>query len=707
MLLRLPGILAFACCMSTTAYAVPVEIRFTVSNGAPVADGSVLTLKRRQAAGTTGGQTYEITNGAVRADLTPDRWSWRITPGVYVQPAGSVIVPEAGGRLTIELERAAVMSGSLAPTDGAEREFHLVALASGKPHPCDVAERDFTCLVPLGHRDVTVLTSGWPPLPLGELKITAEGVQLGELELPRRAAVTGEIDAPDGVPLRLVPAVRAGDADQRSRVAEASEGRYRFDGVSSGRYRIEVPRETGPPLLSDVIQVPETGTLEVRVPITIPGAGSLSLQLVPAADPRGEGWRVDLLPVGEGLRSPDAEIRLPAADPAGRLELEDLPEGRYIARVTFRDSGAAIASKVITVDRDRTTIEQLTLAPIHLKGRVTIGGAPPAAGMLEIMPLEAEMNLDPEGRFETWLPREGEYWLAAVIAGAAGSRRVDVRSADGGVARLDVNLALRQISGRVVDWTSAPSRAVVTARWETDVVDVSTREDGTFSLRVPADERVTIRAARRGSEGADSAAASRDLIVSTFEETPHVKLDLRPLRPLTVSLSRAGKGVRLEYIDGGYSVDLWQAFDSELEIRVPDRAQEPVLVVLPPSPESALQAWRVPDHVSRHTIDLATGSGTLVLEIGGALTEAEIPSFSVYWDGAPVPLRALRAWAKHFERGWPEAGRLVIPTVAPGELRVCAIERDDQRRESEGTCVSERLFEGELLKLAVPAVEEE
>src|SRR5687768_2556643 len=114
------------------------------------------------------------------------------------------------------------------------------------------------------------------------------GVSATPDAIPQKATVEGQARAEEGgapVQFALMRLVRADSSplppDSPAQGMTNADGRYRFDGVAPGRYRVQLLRIGFRPLLSDPVQVAagETVRLDLRVasqplilpPVTVTG----------------------------------------------------------------------------------------------------------------------------------------------------------------------------------------------------------------------------------------------------------------------------------------------------------------------------------------------------------------------------------------------------------------------------------------------------
>lgn len=188
-------------------------------------------------------------------------------------------------------------------------------------------------------------------LPLGGYEVR---VDLGDLDCPKRQVLLALPDSAEialrlvahpagtiegwiydafGVPAAAVPVVleAAAGGARRSAATEAN-GRYRFDGVRGGNYKLFVGDPQGP-------LVPARELVFVRPRLTVPEIelpplGELALSIVDEHDAPVQGARVS----GRGENGGAVSA---LSDPSGRATARFLPAGQYTLYAEHPDRGHA------------------------------------------------------------------------------------------------------------------------------------------------------------------------------------------------------------------------------------------------------------------------------------------------------------------------------------------------------------------------------
>lgn len=704
MLVRLILVLCvFAFTASSTIEAaepVVVTFRVLVEHGDSIEDGSMLELSG------PGGvvERVPLSAGAATVSLNPGPWNWKIDDPRIVSSPNPLLIDASDRVIELRVQRLAPVTLTLAENGAAESRVSL-ATADRTVIPCTGDANGFTCMAPIGEQTLELRVQGWKAVPLGTHAVPRSGYALGELHLPSRGSIAGVIESGEEVELRLLRDRDVRNDSERSIATTRADdqGRFAFDELPPGEYWIdgetasEASARWGPFEVGDDAVVLEE-------PFVLEPAGRIDLQIVPPLDPLGEAWRVSLVPMSDDVRLRAEEIELEAPDDLGRVESGPIAPGRYIVRIVFDDSGGTFGRRVVSVAPETIAIEQLLLEPVHVRARVMIDEEPAPAGMAEILPLEAEVNIEDDGTFETFLPQEGMYTFDLVTAGRNVIRRMRVDRGSGGDARIEIDATTVELSGQVFAADGEPADANVIARWSGYEEVARTLDEGRFRFDVPRNAgRVELRAFSVGArDGGPALASASPRLAFRIGDSPILgrTLEMVPLQRLEVTVPDEMQPVAIYF----GSDDLWQhdyAGRYEAVLELPADIETLTLCALP-FERGGLQCTSHRASARGVTLHPAHAFGELVLEAGGALVPSEIPPYTLYWNDTAIPSEVIASWASLSGIENPIAGRVILPRVATGDVRVCAMEITDDGEE-EADCVSGVIRPGDQTTLAVPS----
>jgi len=325
-------------------------------------------------------------------------------------------------------------------------------------------------LVP-GRWSLTASGAGHTPSDELEFHVPHDGPPL-VVTLPRAATLTGTVVDPNGRP--VAGAEVTAELTEEWRHAETGDdGSFRIEDVTPGAVKVHADAEDWAPSDERPVDVASGQTVEQLV-LSLNRGGSLS----------GEVFAKDGTPAAnrmiqiEASRGNDGGSATSDAD--GTFEVPHLQPGTYqvIAMPDMAEMASAggygkgdigallseLETATATIVEGETTHVVLGAPPadpVHLSGRVTVGGAPLAGGFLAIAGEDRSLldaldfhQTDDDGRYDVVLDEPGNYTIL-VSESMEDERQVEFNVTIPAVEvhELDFVVPLGVIRGRVVDPT--------------------------------------------------------------------------------------------------------------------------------------------------------------------------------------------------------------------------------------------------------------
>jgi RNA polymerase sigma factor (sigma-70 family) len=406
--------------------------------------------------------------GALRLSVPIDPFRLEVeAPGFELQSLGPFDPELAPASLECELEPMPGLRGRVtfggAPVAGARLELRRYPQPSqhvernGFPMKvwCEVEESavsgaDGRFLLTgrqAGERVIQCLADGFALAELGPLEVDpARGESELALELSRGGSVAGRVLTAPGVdPAGIIVAANRFDGHPRTARAD-EEGRFRFDGLTRGAWRIERvkseidpandgymvddEREVADPRSEPNCTVVDGETAEFVLDLTRDRPAELALQLEVDGAPAA-GWSVVLWPVG--VNTFEGELPGGRLDDGGRLVCE-VAAGRYFVRFQDGESSAfyGVAEVELELPPGSTPLE-VAFETTSLAGRYL--GNP--ADLIAVWSAQT-----PNGcRAQTYLQldAQGRFARDVVLAGS-GELRIERRGGKGVVAQRALEL---------------------------------------------------------------------------------------------------------------------------------------------------------------------------------------------------------------------------------------------------------------------------
>ncbi len=347
---------------------------------------------------------------------------------------------------------------------------------------CESEGRQVRCAVPA--REIAVRIAGREGAPHYRFGLKPEGGKTLALErLPMRkgGSLAGWIEPPSGerLPSRLEVAAlleanrlqEPGSNARRPVPVPPQErihgvilpnGFFQVVGLRAQVYDVEVSggsRQVG--WVSDV-WVPRNGELLLESAIPLSWKHRLGVELEPPSDPDGFPWSVELhrrLGVKEDPGSRWLEpVDRKEADALGQAMFEDLTPGAYWVTVRSRQKEPVFDQPVELIEKTLEQWVSLKMKLVQVSGRLRCRGEP-FQGVAQLSwgknwtQFSRRVELDPEGRFSTWVER-GVGRLGVLVEQADGFSTSPLlysgKIPANGSIEVDVDFPGASVLGRVV-----------------------------------------------------------------------------------------------------------------------------------------------------------------------------------------------------------------------------------------------------------------
>lgn len=576
---------------------------------------------------------------------------------------------------------------------------------------CPIQDGEWTCRVPAGRVDLRLTGTAVQPIyRWGVIVIADETGDLGTLQLRRGGSICGSV-RPDGkIPQYSVRVdlLSLGATPQSLRTATLESttrpwGFFRFEGVPSGRYVVEVTDPGLPTLRSNLILF--EGDRSVELPPLILKRIGFSVRVTPPKDRLGFPWQVALLALPRPNLFPQRKEEVQKTLSSGLASFADITPGDYTLLIASSD-GPRWFRKDLHLDR--TTAIEVNIPFIRVKGRVVYKnqGLRSKVSLWDSSRVHSfSFNSDEQGGFEGYV-NDVDSWSVAIEAKDPPLRvilqdRVKVPKA--GAAPLLLRLPDTSLTAEVVDARGRlATRTSVQVLGEVKNIIPQGEQPVRFIALNPGLQRVRIVQ--------EEPSWPEDPVEVELREGKESHLRLRLPKTIDIQgrvLPRLGwpTDVRVFAWPSGKSEGVGVRADTEGNFRFvfPENTRTVQLAVLPAG--NALRIFQSP--VSEHKlleIPLRRPGGTLVIEGPGALVEVPEPK-----EGEPLKRSLpvlLRQWAD-LQGAIQSPGRLMVPNVEPGTYTLCPGSpftfRQGGMTEGETGCASGVLKAAGELTLRLPA----
>lgn len=576
--------------------------------------------------------------------------------------------------------------------------------------PCVVQEQEFACELPAGRHHLALRSQGFLPHYRWDVKVApAETRDLGRITFRPGSALTGKITAAADqfeasqaqVTLepvardQLTPGGRDGGELAIRKTRPNIWGHFSFEGLPPGAYGITVTHPEFAPASLSPITVEAGREATLVQPIELRPPATFVLKVLPAHDPYREAWRIALLHRHPIRGAWDTVFADAVLGEDGSLVRRGLAEGSY--RVVIRDSrGNHYAGTKFELSADSPPLE-VELEAVAVEGEVWLGEKEPLSAELFFGGRRGAERIavhsSTDGSFATVLPRAGKWVVDVESADPPVTARLrDVvveRPPAGEAATVRIMVPDTRLEGKVVNERHQPvpgAMVTVLARASQGVVQRPAGADGGFAFRGLTPGRVDVEASAETEEG-ELHSGRLGLSLDSGRAAPPVTLVLRQSHRVHGRvLGPSGEGVAYASVlalpdwTQGYLPLVLPDSVTDLEGRftLATGRDAPVHLLLVQPPGFVAKVVRVargprnqlePIHVSQL-------GGTLTVDAGQASEGGTRDStlLFLWWDGNPIDrLDILAPWATA-HGGWAVAeGRLTIPRLAPGTVRVCQL----------------------------------
>ena len=503
--------------------------------------------------------------------------------------------------------------------------------------------------------------------------------------------IDGTESAPvDAATVRLMPSSMAEvhvAEEQRFLLAGASgrtdAGHFELSSVQPGIYDLTIEKAGWTPARQSEVRIRAGKVTSLPEPMVLRRPATLEVFLTPPVPPGGDVWRVQLL---KRLRSGGVELidsTIPTVDPGGGWLANGLEPGPYRIHVGTERS-------------PRWHEDDLTLEPGLNMLNLDVGGVPieghlsagdePVEGSIWFGGRSGETSVrvetDRRGRFEGFLPREGEWPLDISRRGAEGIQRlspVEVRRKAGGEpASIEIALPDTALQGQVVDdaGRAIPDAIIEVLNPEERRLEATIYSDsqGEFELVGLEPGSFTVEA----SSG-DRRSQTERVDLDEDQEPTEVKLVLAGeniVNGIVLGESRPVPGARILGVPSLTTpapvpvVSVVTGADGRFTTKVPGTTV--ALRVLVQAPGFGLRPMTLtvsPEHGDVR-IDLSSVHGVLRLRAGG---ESSLDGAQLDYEGTSFPVQLYRQLGGSTVRGSATGGdqELILGNMPSGMYTLC------------------------------------
>jgi hypothetical protein len=428
----------------------------------------------------------------------------------------------------------------------------------------------------------------------------------------------------------------------------------------------------------------------------------LDVAVVPATDPWGRPWRLDVFRHARDRYRVAVEAKVSMA---GRWKSDPLPPGSYQVDL-LAGEGSRWTSRPFELKRGSRALV-LEAPALRVLGSVLAGRRPLAAKLVfteDVTHARVVLESGDDGLFRGHLPspRDASWTVDVSAVTPPVSHQLEgvrVPAAEGDKETwLDLMVPAASVRGTVRAEDGRPQQNAQVLAESLDEPGpahaATTDEEGRFELR-----RLPPGSYRLVAEGTHGYSDPEEAQVGDAIE-PEIELVLDRRKRLVSGqvLSAAGPVpgaiVRVRHVPGTPPGSTLTDADGRFEVQVPSDLENVGITVGAPGHALAIARIAVSGPGSA-AIRLATGGGTLVLEgIGPGEGGSDTAALFVTHNGGLESVDALAEWAGR-NGGGPEGDRLVVPNVEPGLYRLCRM----RPRDVEAVCRNGRLDGGNTLRL--------
>ena len=458
-----------------------------------------------------------------------------------------------------------------------------------------------------------------------------------------------------------------------------TRGFFQVSGIAPGVYELAA----GGPGWSDAVLAPVevVADAESRVtePLELAPQAATEWVLDPPFLPDGMPWSLSL--IDPKMHRP---VREGQTDLSGSWAVQGLSAGDYVLVVS--DGQGARHSRILVQPTrlepgDHTRF--LSIPIVEVEGVLTARDEP-VTGTLwlggRFGATSIPMDVDEEGSFSGFVPREGRWAVDVAVDGMAAVQSLDPvdleRPSYGGPVLLDIELPDTRVAGWVVDGQDRPVAAaqirLIDFESKSKVAEATGDLDGRFEL-----EGVRPGRFKAYASAAEGESTLVDVAVEEGRYAPDLRLTVESQRMLSGSVSSPEGpvpgaflavspsrrlGTQQQAVTGG---------DGRFQVQIPSNVDSLDVLVLAPS--HALAAYRLAVSDDSTSLDLTVERSAAQLELD--LGDHRLSDVSLLANGVLIGGRRLQQWLQLSGRplepaaGLPE--RITVPRVAPGTYSLC------------------------------------
>ncbi len=364
----------------------------------------------------------------------------------------------------------------------------------------------FRCELPLGKFDIQFHVGSFIPRYAWGVRLASDGEKkLGRIALHKGSSVLGWVATADnrsplGTKIALKPYIGGSEPrqDKRDRLKARrfkttvnKQGFFQIDDLPPGAYVLEARL---PPfaLKTTTVRVFEGQVTEVANPaLMLELPRTLTLYIQPAVDPWGEPWQVELIEYNRRTQQTTRTLRGEVGFD-GVYEQERLTPAEYYVHLQTSRGETWVSDSIVMEAEDLS--HSITTRIVDLRGTITLGEEPLEAELMfggRWGAVRLSTTSDDEGKFQLFLPREGDWQVAVTGQTPPIERELNKVTVEANEetdrAWVELELPDTLVRGRVVDVLDNPVEAIVTLRSDADlaeeIVQRRTQEDGRFEMQ--------------------------------------------------------------------------------------------------------------------------------------------------------------------------------------------------------------------------------
>jgi hypothetical protein len=352
-----------------------------------------------------------------------------------------------------------------------------------------------------------------------------------------------------------------------------------------------------------------------------PPSATLSVRVVPALDPAGAPWIVQLFEESSEVRKPVDERPVDAngawTSTAARYGIF------YRLRITTKTGDGWYADdNPFELDPDRGPRE-VRLNSSAFRARLVLGRKP-LSGRVTFTDKDGLVAVrfvtKTDGTFEGVLPRDG-WWSVTVAADRPHFKttfdvKVDPVFRDGTPPDVEIRVVSRVIQGEIVDLKNVRVPIASLSVWGGGNSDSLKVEGGWFTWDKVVDGWMTLQATARGLDGFDSSPSRKVRVSGGWVDPGFLSLEIRPTYVLkgraVLPSGEPAAGARIRLLSSPFYEIRTTPADGRFQMEIRGGGERACLLVVDPA--KAARLVPVPASESEQDVPLAVSPGTLSLE---------------------------------------------------------------------------------------------